>query len=79
MMGAKVFNTAKGNHKYKNMEERKNPAVWGWNWIYQCEHIFRQLNLYIYRYIHTYCIWYVIYTGIHTYIHIHTYKQTSIS
>ena len=42
-MGAKVFNTAKGN--YKNVEERINPAVWGWNWRYQGEHIFRQLNL----------------------------------
>ena len=42
-MGAKVFNTVKGN--YKNMEERIYPAVWGWNWRYQGEHIFRQLNL----------------------------------
>ena len=67
-MGAKVFNTAKGN--YENVEQRINPAVWGWNCRYQCEHIFRQLNLKIYTYteIYTHILYMVCEIYRHTYI-----------
>ena len=55
MMGAKVFNTAKGNHKYKNVEEEKT-LLSGVGIGYISVKIFLDSSTYIYIDIYTHTV-----------------------